>query len=76
MSSLCIEINKCSAVLLRGGNACEAHAGNSTSISKWIDEVFAKVGKVYVTGWNNLMALRQSEVQAAEEQGDSPVNSR
>jgi hypothetical protein len=66
---LSIEINQCSAVLYHGTSAIGAHAGSSSSILKWIDEMFAKVGKVRVSGWENWNLLRSAEQSAAENCG-------
>jgi len=64
-----MEINNCSVVLYNGIAPIEAHAGNSGSIRKWIDETITKLGKIHVTGWHRLIVLQQKEQAAADESG-------
>jgi len=61
MSTMCIEINPNSVVLLRGGKEVEAHASTSKSTRKWIDSIYDKYGRVYTVGWYNLKSLEEKE---------------
>ena len=62
-----IEIGSCSAVLYHSTQPCEAHAGNSRSIQKWIGDQMSVLGKIHVDGWERLKVLREAEELAAEE---------
>lgn len=56
-----ININNCSAVLYKGNSPIGAHAGDSYSIRKWIEEQMLEVGKCKVYGWHRLKVLEDVE---------------
>ena len=59
MYSICIE--NVSAILYKGNAPIGAHAGNSDSIAKWIEEVQSEVGQCKVYGWHRLEVLKRQE---------------
>jgi hypothetical protein len=76
MSALTMEINRCSVTLYEGTAAVGAHAGNSWSIEKWISERLSEFGKIPVSGYHRLIALRNREKDAAAENQGGPANIR
>ena len=76
MSLLTMEINRCSVTLYEGTAAIGAHAGSSISIEKWIGERLSEFGKIPVSGYHRLIALRSRENNTAAESQGSPANIR
>ena len=63
-----ISIGNCSAVLYDQHSPIGVHAGNSSSIRKWIEDQIKEYGKMKVYGWHRLELLLKKETPENQEE--------